>query len=265
MVKESADSDDGASSHRKVVTPRTEDRSTFWAEKLKASGIGCLSVKFSPDWTVDNKSLEAELSPSDVASFRRETTITENIGKPLGMLDKLTMSYIGIGTFGSDDIKKKYYNIPSNMMSQDLQRSVDLKKRTGINHLFIYPQHGSEYLPSQGNVASATYLMWGNPADIPDSRGNLLPFQFSFIINPTDMGILITDVKKNPDLIENVFQKMYPRLTGENGLKRKSASELVINEAPTNYQQLVTSQSVGYFFNQNKPVPYSTPVGEVLP
>lgn len=233
---------DTESSNDRENTP-PKDRADFWVDMLRTKGIGCLSGKFKKEWRVNGQPVDSE-RPS---------------------------SFEAIGSFGNSEVKQISYYIPAEYISSEVTRHVSEEQRVQANYFVISPslklddadKFLAQKLQLSGDLSSASYEMWGDKDSVPDSRGHSIPFNFAFILPTTQLLELFNEVKQKPELIEEIFQRMYSGLTGKEGLVRKTVQKVRILEIPRNYAQMKTEYyPLKRFFNNPQEYMFQKPIGE---
>lgn len=99
------------------------------------------------------------------------------------------------------------------------------------------------------------YASWLNPVNVPDSRGATIPLQFAFILPSQEGSELFAQLVDNPDLAEEIFQNIYPDLTGKDGnlqAQRMITDKLIMIDRINSPRQPI-----------RKDLRFSHPVGEV--
>lgn len=93
------------------------------------------------------------------------------------------------------------------------------------NFLLLQPLGGRPDRFSKGMAVS--YYSWLSHLSCPDKRGGV-PINFKFLLPEQERHEFLKALKKNHDLVEDIFQSVYPGLTGENGAKRLIVDKLAL-------------------------------------
>lgn len=192
-----------------------------WADIIRSKGFGSLHGVFSPKW-------QYELNGS----------MTNLVEANKGFQ---TAGHFGIryASLLNQPILGKTYNTIYPQFSHDIRDPANF---------FIT----SNYLGDKVNRQILFgYYSWPDPRF--DVNRGIAPLQFAFVLPLTEGEGFERAVVKNADLIEEIFQNVYPGLTGEQGMKR-----LIVNKV-----KYITgfNRNKAPFFS-SKDMPFSHPVGE---
>ena len=141
------------------------------------------------------------------------------------------MGFRPAGVFGYKDKSEEYlaqkldpkgnYITSSSMVTSEYIGHVPSR----ANFLLLQPLDSKYGRFSNGLFVS--YVSWLSMESCPDHRGGV-PFEFNFALPEKEREGFITALKGKYDLIEDIFQNVYPGLTGENGAKRMQVDKLSV-------------------------------------
>lgn len=127
------------------------------------------------------------------------------------------------------------------------------------------------------------YLSWYDLLQVENRAGhNVINLPFRFTLPPEESSQFVEAVNKNPDLIEDVFQNVYPGLVGEKGIKRLTVGKLALTDDI--FTKEIEDREANEYYKKNHPekktptiyktilvssktrvLNFSKPVGEIAP
>lgn len=220
-----------------VVGPKVENSAKSegakWAEILRREGWGILGGKFRKSWTFINPQGKEEQISNEEGGFtgggRFGSYDMPYVGKPRVIeVERSFLPQVDRYNFDSYHKRGEIFN---SLILVDADESIrDFKNEFGGWKIFQY----SSYL-----------------TNAPDARGGVIQLQFGFSLPPNMASDFISKVEKNPDLMEEVFQNMYPGLTGKGKAERVIVEKIrLVNKSSLKTGNAVTD------------LPFSSPVGE---
>lgn len=200
-----------------------------WARVIEEQGYGYLFGDFKGGWLIRGRPV-SEIKP-------------EGMWQGLG-------GYDSIGHFGRDDNLSMLSNdSPIRLSTRHFSRISGHGLTSGeTNYFAVYQLRPTvkrekkrffktktidvpgpdadlvDGLGLQGDWSAATYHMTGRT----DFAGRATLLSFSFVLPTSEINRLTEEVVKNPDLIEEIFQLIYPKLSGDKGVKRAKAKKLMV-------------------------------------
>lgn len=214
------------------VENSAESEGKRWAEILRKEGAGRLRGKFRKSWTFTNPS-------------GKEEQVSDEEGP-----------FTGGGYFGNE-VKVR---IVSSDVSKSLGNKIGVFEKSMFEYMKLNGQLTSfvitDALNSQNdnNFGDWKGFLYSTPLqNAPDARGGVIKLDFSFALPGKRAEELVDSLKAkgNGDLIEDIFQNMYPGLTGENGAKRIIVDKMEI-----------LNRSASFGKELPYKLPFSRPVGE---
>lgn len=190
------------------VESSVESEGKKWARIIREKGVGILDGKFG-DWRYLDEG----------GNFIK---IPEHVGK----------EFKTAGLFGNKDDSDRrlancydgraYFKMPG---SDIITFSEVSKKANRANFLQLRPLDERKDRFSHGVITR--YTSWIDPRSTFDHRGPAR-FYFTFVLPEKEGDEFFSACKKNFDLIEEVFQSVYPGLTGKNGARRMITDRLKV-------------------------------------
>jgi len=215
-----------------------------WADILREKSLGGLFGKFSdkwgyfkPDGTFCNIIQESDRIREELYGIRK------------GMYS-ISAGYMLAGLYRTGDKSEvEYARSIAHGQHDFIDTEVIKNVPSRANFLLI---EAFKWKDENGAVSDGrrfSYYAWLNPRTTPDSRGYHIPLRFAFATASKEGNLLETALREKADLIEDVFQNMYPGLTGENGAQRMIVNNLVLEDRTLSKPT-------------SKTLPFSHPVGE---
>lgn len=118
-------------------------------------------------------------------------------------------------------------------------------------------------LPGDSTWVEFCHLMWSYRDYTPDNRGHHVLLKFSYVLPETEANKFSAAVEQDPDLLEEVFQGMYPGLV-DRGLQRVQTDKVCFITLPTNKIMGIYDDGID-FMQQVEGLPkkaYSRVIGE---
>jgi hypothetical protein len=217
------------------TTPETAED---WAELIRTQGRGFLSGQFPRAW-LDHQSGGEDL---DEENFNSQGFI--NIETPPAQTDTMAIRNY-LHSFPSTGDRKVNFLIAS-----DYFASI---KGT--------PYSQALKLPEGEIFREINYIAWRH-RDLPGSRRHSNYFSCHLFLPEAQATDLIRQVEEKPDLIEGVFQQLYPDLTGDNQdhLQRIQVEGLKIFQLP---DEEYSAAEAARQLQESEVLPFSQPVGEL--
>ncbi len=200
-----------------VEAARLPELSKPWIETIRQKGKGFLSGKFKPAWfkTEQLQQYKDEFNLNNPYEFSKVGIFGGIRADSVGAKNPTTAASAAIGTWGDQKTKNDTHYF---ITSQPFDKASDLGKAL--------------HLSGSGQWRAFTYLMWEHKSSTPDSRGHHIPMGLHFFLPEPEASKFAQAVKNNPDILEDVFQGMYPTLT--KGLTRVNIKGVRFVDLPTN-------------------------------
>lgn len=221
-----------------------ESEGKKWAEIIRKEGAGVLRGKFRKSWTFINPSGKEEQVSSEEGSFT------------------------GGGVFGNIQSTSRATSRVPESMSLD-QFRYKSAHGTAYNTLII-----DNYI-NDPNKKVFTYFV--PVSNAPDNRGWVVPINFVFALSSERASQFVDQMKDKSDLMEDVFQNVYPRLTGKGKAERFVVHKMnIIDDIITTEKESFISETLRKTDPKRKPayetvevssrsrmLNFSKPVGEI--
>lgn len=204
-----------------VATPREQAKQNEWVNILKEKGKGYLMGKIDTDWLNEAKGTHPIKGKKD-GPFLETGEFNLNKKQIREIFNDLPAGAVGasvasaIYEWDSEDNKSTHHFIKGRSFKGNS------KLGTALN------------LNPDSTWKPFLHLMWAHEAYTSSDRGRHTPIEFITLLPEPDASRFESDVEGNPDLLEVVFQGMYPGLT-ERGLQRVQTDKLKIIQAPDHY------------------------------
>lgn len=216
-----------------------ESEGKKWARIIREKGVGLLDGKFRRDWTYlqDDGKLVKIAEHADMGF-----TVAGLIGA--GYQDRREINLLQ--GFDIDN------NVAIPLAGRDIvSHEFNMGRESRANFLQITPLGPRKDRFSNGIIIR--YLAWLDRRS-GDSRGET-PFGFTFVLPEKEKREFGHVLEKNIDVIEDIFQNVYPGLTGEKGANRMIVEKLIVVDPDDNIKGWMGGKREGK-------LSFSRPVGE---
>lgn len=210
-----------------------ETEGKMWAEILRREGGGILRGKFRKSWIF--------LNPQG-----KEEQVSNEEGP-----------YTGGGSYGSYDMpyigKPRVLEVEKKSLPQVDRYNFDWHRKNGevFNSLIVVDADETTGDFKKKFVGWKIFDYSSYLANAPDARGAVIKLQFGFSLPPNRASDFASRVEERPDLMEEVFQNMYPGLTGNGKAERVIVEKMkLVNKSSPETKNTVADLS------------FTSPVGE---
>ena len=189
-----------------------ESEGKKWAKIIREKGVGSLQSKFRAEWRY-----------------------WQEDGKFYNIVEKTWIGFRTAGIFGYKDksegslaqgVDPKGSLLISRILRRASAEDLGLKHVSNRANLLSLQPLDSKY-GRFSNGLFVCYASWLSRESCPDHRGGVR-FDFRFALPEKERVDFITALKGKYDLIEDIFQNVYPGLTGQNGAKRMEVDKLSV-------------------------------------
>jgi len=190
-----------------------ESEGKKWAKIIREKGVGSLNGKFRKEWRYLQEG-------GNFCSIVENSWIGFRSAGVFGYKDKSEGSLAqGVDPEGSSLIER----IIHRTFAEEIRITRNESNRANLLSLQPLDSKYGRFC----NGLFVCYVSWLSRASCPDGRGGV-GFKFSFVLPEKEKVEFLAALTGKYDLIEDIFQNVYPGLTGENGAKRMEVDKLSV-------------------------------------
>jgi len=234
-----------------ISTPASDEQieRTDWVKILKEKGKSFLMGKIDPNWMEASKGTKPikgrqDSNFIDIGLFN----LTPDQISVLRHHDSVMSASTAISYMGSIRDYQSYQNSHYLIIGNPIKGDTTLGFSLGLD--------------PNSTWRALNHVMWAHRAYTSSNRSNHTPVESIILLPEHDADELIQQIPKNPDILEEIFQGIYPELT-DRGLQRVQADQVKLVQAPPD---VLNQNTQAAFYDNNKskwnPLVYSRTIGE---